>query len=112
KIWTNSQEIAGNGLDDDKNGYVDDVHGWNFIGGADGSNIEADSYELTREYVRLKPKYEKADPEQIKRRDREEYAYWLRIKEDFEDKKDEAAINFQFTSQQIGRASCREREQR
>lgn len=99
KIWTNTREIAGNGLDDDKNGYVDDVHGWNFIGGADGSNIEADSYELTREYVRLKPKYEKADPEQIKRRDREEYAYWLRIKEDFEDKKDEAAMNFQFTSQ-------------
>jgi len=29
-IWTNSKEIAGNGIDDDGNGYVDDVHGWNF----------------------------------------------------------------------------------
>ena len=31
-LWTNSKEIAGNGVDDDGNGYVDDIHGWNFIG--------------------------------------------------------------------------------
>jgi hypothetical protein len=29
-LWVNSKEIPGNGIDDDKNGYVDDVHGWNF----------------------------------------------------------------------------------
>jgi subtilisin family serine protease len=29
-IWTNSREIPGNGVDDDGNGFVDDVHGWNF----------------------------------------------------------------------------------
>src|SRR6476469_1393403 len=29
-LWTNPKEIAGNGIDDDGNGYVDDVHGWNF----------------------------------------------------------------------------------
>ena len=29
-IWTNTKEIPGNGIDDDGNGYVDDVHGWNF----------------------------------------------------------------------------------
>ncbi len=34
-IWTNDKEIPGNGIDDDGNGYVDDVHGWNFL---DGSN--------------------------------------------------------------------------
>jgi hypothetical protein len=56
-IWTNTDEIAGNGVDDDGNGYVDDVHGWNFLGSADGENIEFDSYELTREYVRLQEKY-------------------------------------------------------
>ena len=99
KIWTNTKEIPGNGIDDDRNGYVDDVHGWNFIGGTDGSNIEADSYELTREYVRLKPKYENVDSDQIRRRDRDEYAYWLAIEEDFESKKDEAEMNYQFTSQ-------------
>ncbi|CAN5335887.1 hypothetical protein BH09PLA1_BH09PLA1_13790 [soil metagenome] len=31
-IWTNAGEIAGNGIDDDQNGYIDDVHGWNFSG--------------------------------------------------------------------------------
>lgn len=31
-VWTNKKEIAGNGIDDDKNGYIDDIHGWNFLG--------------------------------------------------------------------------------
>lgn len=39
-IWTNSKEIAGNGIDDDNNGYVDDVHGWNFLGNAEHENLE------------------------------------------------------------------------
>src|SRR5690606_34766044 len=83
---------------DDRNGYVDDVNGWNFIGGPNGKNIEEDSYELTREYVRLKPLYENADPDKIKRKNREEYQYWLRIKKEFETTKEEAEQNFQFTS--------------
>jgi cell wall-associated protease len=39
-IWTNKKEIAGNGIDDDKNGYIDDVHGWNFLGDATDENLE------------------------------------------------------------------------
>jgi subtilisin family serine protease len=31
-LWVNSGEIAGNGVDDDGNGYVDDLHGWNSVG--------------------------------------------------------------------------------
>ncbi len=34
-IWTNPGEIAGNGIDDDRDGYVDDVHGWDFYNGDD-----------------------------------------------------------------------------
>ncbi|BAY34080.1 peptidase S8/S53 [Nostoc carneum NIES-2107] len=30
-IWTNTREVAGNGIDDDGDGYIDDIHGWNFI---------------------------------------------------------------------------------
>ena len=41
-IWTNTDEIAGNGIDDDKNGYIDDVHGWNFLGGKDGNSVKFD----------------------------------------------------------------------
>lgn len=53
-IWTNKKEIPSNGIDDDKNGYVDDVHGWNFIGGKDGRNVGKDSYEGARIYYKLK----------------------------------------------------------
>jgi subtilisin family serine protease len=49
-IWTNPGEIPGNNRDDDGNGYIDDVHGWNFIGGPDGRNVHQDTYEVTRLY--------------------------------------------------------------
>jgi subtilisin family serine protease len=52
-IWTNTKEIPGNGIDDDGNGYIDDIHGWNFLGGKDGRNINIESYESYREYYRL-----------------------------------------------------------
>jgi subtilisin family serine protease len=39
-IWTNKKEIPGNKIDDDKNGYVDDVHGWNFLGNSTKENYE------------------------------------------------------------------------
>src|SRR5690606_1260946 len=45
--WTNPDEPR-NGRDDDGNGYVDDVHGWNFIGGPDGSHADEDTYEVAR----------------------------------------------------------------
>jgi subtilisin family serine protease len=51
-LWRNPGEVAGTGRDDDGNGYVDDVHGWNFIGGPDGRNVEVDTYEVTRLYAR------------------------------------------------------------
>ncbi|PWI29786.1 peptidase S8 [Flavobacteriaceae bacterium LYZ1037] len=60
-VWTNEKEIAGNGIDDDKNGYVDDIHGWNFLG---------DAYDEQLEYVRIlasgdttNPDFERAQAE-------------------------------------------------
>jgi len=77
-VWTNTAEIAGNGIDDDKNGYVDDVHGWNFIGGKDGTNVGSDTYEVTREYKRLLPKYEGK-----KESKKEGYLYWVRVRDEY-----------------------------
>ena len=56
-IWTNPKEIAGNNIDDDKNGYVDDIHGWNFLGDAVHEQLE-----LTRIVKKgpSAPDYEKA----------------------------------------------------
>ena len=39
-VWTNKKEIAGNGIDDDKNGFIDDIHGWNFLGDAVHETLE------------------------------------------------------------------------
>ncbi len=60
-LWRNPKEIPGNGIDDDKNGYVDDIYGWNFLGGRDGQNVEQDSYEAARVYHKYKAKYENFD---------------------------------------------------
>lgn len=43
-LWTNTDEIPGNGKDDDNNGYVDDIHGYNFLG---------DSYDEELECARM-----------------------------------------------------------
>lgn len=51
-LWRNPREVAGNARDDDGNGYVDDTFGWNFLGGANGDNVDWDTLELTREHVR------------------------------------------------------------
>jgi subtilisin family serine protease len=53
-IWINPNEIPNNGIDEDGNGYIDDVHGWNFLG---------DGYEEQLEYVRLLAKGNHDDPD-------------------------------------------------
>ena len=53
-LWVNTKEIAANGIDDDKNGYVDDLHGWNFLGNAEGRNVGSNSSEWIRVYWRYK----------------------------------------------------------
>ncbi|MEZ8099405.1 S8 family peptidase [Vibrio bivalvicida] len=50
KLWTNEDEIPDNGIDDDGNGYIDDVHGWNYLGNSLGINVDQDTLEVTREY--------------------------------------------------------------
>jgi len=87
-IWINEDEIAGNGLDDDQNGYIDDINGWNFLGNSKGENISSDSYELTREYARLSDKFD--GKKKIKKKDRIEYEYYEQVKKEFDRQKAEA----------------------
>ena len=86
-IWTNKGEIPGNGIDDDKNGYIDDVHGWNFIGGK-GGNVDEDTYELTREYVRLHKKFEKIGDGKVPKKQRAEFERYKKIKDKYEKLRD------------------------
>jgi subtilisin family serine protease len=76
-LWRNAKEIPGNGVDDDKNGYVDDVNGWNFIGGKDGRNVKEDSYEVSRVYHKYKAKFAGvANPSTLSKEDQEAYKMW------------------------------------
>jgi subtilisin family serine protease len=79
-LWKNAKEIPGNGIDDDKNGYIDDVHGWNFLGGKNGKNVEQDSYEAARVYHSLKSKWAEKDikPGMLTPEDQFEYDMWKR----------------------------------
>lgn len=77
-LWHNPKEIPGNGIDDDGNGYVDDVYGWNFLGGKDGRDLIKASDERSRIYHRLKSKYTSTsfDSTELSPRDREQYRTW------------------------------------
>ncbi|MGZ4044306.1 MAG: S8 family peptidase [Bacteroidia bacterium] len=88
-MWTNPGEIAGNGIDDDKNGYVDDIHGWNFLGNKDGRNVECENLESTRVYRKLKPKYDgKTEADLKTKEEKEEYKTYIAAKEDWTKNKD------------------------
>jgi subtilisin family serine protease len=78
-LWHNPGEIPDNGIDDDHNGYVDDVYGWNFLGGKDGRNVFQDFYEADRVYYQYKDKFEAvADSNSLNENDRYLYATWKR----------------------------------
>lgn len=70
-LWTNTNEIAGNGIDDDKNGYVDDIHGWNFLGG-DGVDAP-EQLEITRIVAKLNPRFQGKTAADIKEEDKADF---------------------------------------
>jgi len=82
-LWHNPGEIPGNNIDDDKNGYVDDIYGWNFLGNKDGKNVEQDSYEGARVYHGLKSKYEgkTIDVSTLSEDEKYEYEMWKKAKQ-------------------------------
>ena len=90
EVWTNADEIPGNNKDDDGNGYVDDVHGWNFIGGPDGENVNQDTYELTRIYADLRARFQGVDSSAVAPDNREAYQRYQTIRAEFRDKKQQA----------------------
>jgi len=83
-IWTNPHEKAGNNKDDDKNGYIDDIHGWDFIGGPKG-DIHFENLEATRIVRQLKPKYENVTASTVSAADKAEYEVYTRAKADYDE---------------------------
>ncbi|ROH97760.1 S8 family serine peptidase [Chryseobacterium daecheongense] len=96
-IWTNPNEVPNNGKDDDGNGYIDDIHGWNFIGGKNG-DIDVDNMEVTRVVAKYKPVFEGEDSAKNKANQAkmpEEFAMYMKSKELFSKKSMEAKQSMQ-----------------
>jgi subtilisin family serine protease len=95
-LWTNPGEIPGNGIDDDNNGYIDDVHGWNFVGGRDGRNVKDNSSEAIRVYYAYKDKFGNvADSTSgtLNKDDKELYTMWKKAKADVGEVDPEQLLN-------------------
>ena len=89
-IWVNTKEIPGNGIDDDHNGYIDDVHGWNFIGSKAG-NLQYDNLELVRIYRKLNPKYKSTIKSTVlDNASKEEFSLYNKVTAEFGQKYDDA----------------------
>jgi subtilisin family serine protease len=84
-IWTNTDEIPNNGIDDDHNGYVDDIHGWNFLGNEKGEQ----AYRANFEYIRIIRKFDKIfkdkNREELDSTVHKDYDLYLKAKEAYND---------------------------
>jgi len=81
KIWTNTDEIPDNKIDDDKNGYIDDIHGWNFLGNPDGENLEHEQLEMTRLYASYEKRFEGKSYADLSEEDKKDYDEYKTIRE-------------------------------
>lgn len=97
-MWINPNEIPNNGIDDDKNGYVDDVFGWNFIGSTK-SNVHYDNLELIRLINKYNPKYASAlNSTPFSEKERKEFNLYQRLITDYMDKLQSAQMGLQNTN--------------
>jgi len=93
-LWTNKREIPNNGIDDDGNGYVDDIHGWNFIGSKNG-NLQYDNLELVRILRKYQPKYRSTIKSTVlDSTEKEEFAIYNKANAEFGRKYDDAHQSF------------------
>lgn len=81
-LWVNEDEVVNNGKDDDNNGYVDDVHGWNFLGGQ-VYDIGYETLEQTREYQRMHAKYKDVDSTDVPEDIEDEYEAYKSMREKY-----------------------------
>ena len=99
-IWTNKKEIAGNGIDDDHNGFVDDVHGWNFRGAKDGSIIDNEWVGATQIYEAWKTRFENMDTNLLNENEKKEWTIYKTAKREYFDKqnnsKDSIELNYSY----------------
>jgi subtilisin family serine protease len=78
-IWVNKNEIPNNGIDDDKNGYIDDIHGWNFLGDIVGENLE-----FTRIIRKYDAQFSGKNESDISEEDKASFTMYQKAKAEFD----------------------------
>ena len=99
-IWTNEDEIADNGKDDDNNGYIDDIHGWNFLGGEKGQ-ANPEQLEMTRIVQKWMPRFDGKSGDSIAATDKEDYDLFVKLKKIIDEKNESAANQVDRATNQI-----------
>ena len=99
-IWTNKREIRNNGIDDDHNGYIDDVHGWNFRGSKDGTIICNEQAGATQIYLAWKNRFENANINSLDPTQKKELSIYSKAKKEYLDKintsNDSTELNYSY----------------
>ena len=86
RVWTNEKEVPGNGKDDDDNGYIDDIRGWNFLGNSKGENVRFMQYEYTRIICKYDSVFKDADSTDISPDQKKEYAEYVRARKVYDER--------------------------
>ncbi|MCX6209868.1 MAG: peptidase S8, partial [Bacteroidetes bacterium] len=83
-LWHNPKEIPNNNIDEDKNGYVDDYYGWNFLGNKNGESLVTTTKETVRFYHQYKDEFGGKQIDTLKLSAKEKYRYqvWKQAAED------------------------------
>jgi subtilisin family serine protease len=89
-IWVNTNEIPGNGKDDDNNGFIDDINGWDFLGGSDGKDIKNEQLETLRLVLDFKTKYGENPKRRVIKKHKEEYNIYKSYANEVKEKLEEA----------------------
>lgn len=99
-IWTNTNEIPNNGIDDDKNGYIDDVHGWNFLGDIVGENLE-----FVRIIKRYNTVFDGKSSADIEENEKDIFDLYENAKSEYNKEHKEIKANFERYSQMLNQVT-------
>ncbi|MCM0668082.1 S8 family peptidase [Flavobacterium tyrosinilyticum] len=85
-IWTNTKEIPNNGIDDDHNGYIDDINGWSFTGTKSGAYVVWNRYEYVRIVEKWEPLFKGKSESEIEAEDIYKFKEYQRALKTFKEK--------------------------
>jgi subtilisin family serine protease len=101
KIWINEKEIPNNGIDDDGNGYIDDVYGWSFLGGKD-EDINHEALEVARIYHKLKGQYATKDTLNLSGEAVRDFEYYKKVRAAYHDEQGQAFQQYKILGLLLG----------